>query len=338
MADRIRWGVMGNATIARKCVIAAIQKSGNGRVAALATRAPAMAAETVRRFDIATVYGDYADLLSDGNIDAIYIPLPNHLHLPWTIKALAAGKHVLCEKPLALNAAEAGVMAAAARDADRLLMEAFMYRFHPRSLRIKQLVADGGIGAPRLVRAAFCYHMDTTIFDSGDNIRLKPEMGGGALLDTGCYCVSVARWLLGEEPASVQAQALWHPGGVDCQLTATLRFARGALATVETGFITALQQTYSVVGSEAAVELPHDAFVPWEKDTTYAVRARTEETGSLYTVAGVDEYRLMVTHFAEAALGKTELAFSLQDSIGNLRVLDALALAAKTGKRIDLSS
>jgi predicted dehydrogenase len=338
MADQIKWGVLGNATIARKCVIPAIQKSESGRVAALATRFPADAEDTAARFDIPRIYEGYETLLSDDAIDAVYIPLPNHLHLPWTLKSLAAGKHVLCEKPLALSADEAEKMAAAAKDAGRLLMEALMYRFHPRSRKIKKMVAAGEIGVPRIVRAAFCFHIDRKVFESGSNIRLKPDMGGGSLLDTGCYCVSVARWFLDAEPTSVQAQAIYHPGGVDCQLVATINFADKALATIETSFISSLQQTYTIVGSEAAIELPHDAFIPWEKDTIFTVREQAEESGREYTIAGADEYQLMVDHFSKAVINRTQLAYSSKDSIDNMRVLDALAQAAKTGKQIELQA
>ena len=149
MSETVRWGVMGNANIARVCVIPAIQKSKNGRVRVLATRRPAEARQTATEHNIAHVYGSYQELLDDPEIDAIYVPLPNRLHHPWTIKALRAGKHVLCEKPLACNAAQAREMARAAEDAGKLLLEAFMYRFHPRTCRIKQLVDAGAIGRVR---------------------------------------------------------------------------------------------------------------------------------------------------------------------------------------------
>ena len=165
MVEGIRWGVMGNATIARVCVIPAIQKSCNGRVHALATRSPARAQKVAADNQIDQIYNSYDALLVDPEIDVIYIALPNHLHHPWTIKALKAGKHVLCEKPLACNAREAREMAAASRDAGRLLMEAFMYRFHPRSRRIEQLIAEGAIGTQ------FYY---ASIFKSGDVIVMKP--------------------------------------------------------------------------------------------------------------------------------------------------------------------
>jgi predicted dehydrogenase len=336
MPDRIKWGILGNAMIARKCVIPAIQKSCNGRIHALGTRSPSGSQDVVAENRIPNVYDDYEAVLSDPAIDAVYVPLPNDMHHPWTIKALSAGKHVLCEKPLACNAAEAHELAASAEEADRLLMEAFMYRFHPRSRRIKEIVDSGEIGKACLIRAAFCYHMDDNIFKSGGNARLKKDMGGGALLDVGCYGVSVARWLMGAEPAKVQAQAVYHPDGVDVQVAGTLKFADDRLAVIEASFISALQQTYSVVGSNGALELPHDAFIPWEKDALYIRRRVDEEIGREHLIPGADEYQLMVEHFADAVLGRAQLRYTVEDSIANMRVLDALSEAALTGETIDI--
>ena len=278
--------------------------------------------------------GSYDELLADPEIDAVYIPLPNHLHHPWTLKALSAGKHVLCEKPLACSAAQAREMAAAAQDSGRLLMEAFMYRFHPRSRRVKALVDAGELGMLRLVRSAFCFKMDPEIFQDGRNVRLKPEMGGGALLDVGCYSVSVARWLMAAEPIAVQAQAVYQPDGVDVHLVGSLRFSEGRLAVLEASFISALQQTYSVVGSDGALELPHDAFIPRENDACYTRRRQDEEIGERHIVRGADEYRLMVEHFAAAISGDRPLDYQPEDSIANMRALDALAEAARTGNTV----
>jgi xylose dehydrogenase (NAD/NADP) len=336
MAEAIKWGVMGNATIARVCVIPAIQKSGNGRVHALATRSPARAQEVAAANQIDQIYNRYDALLVDPAIDAIYIALPNHLHHPWALKALKAGKHVLCEKPLACSAKEAIEMASLAEDHRRYLMEAFMYRFHPRSRRIKQLVAEGRIGAPCLVRSAFCFRMGETDWAGEKNARLKPEMGGGALLDVGCYSVSAARWFLGSEPTQVQAQALYHPGGVDVQMVGTLGFADTALATFEASFISALQQTFSIAGADGVIELPHNAFVPWEEDAVFFIRGQDEEAGQQHVIPGADEYQLMVEHFADVVRGNTDLMVPLSDSIGNMRVLDALAQAARTGETIKI--
>jgi D-xylose 1-dehydrogenase (NADP+, D-xylono-1,5-lactone-forming) len=331
MSDRIRWGILGNATIARTCVIPAIQKSRNSMVRALGTRFPAAAAEAAHKNAVVNIYDSYDAVLSDPLVDAVYIPLPNHLHLPWALKSFRAGKHVLCEKPLACNADEARVMAEAAADAGLLLMEGFMYRFHPRSRKIKQLVADGFIGTPCLVHSAFCYHIGEELLSSGNNYRLRPDEGGGALLDVGCYSVSLARWLFSAEPAQVHAQAVYHPGGADVHIAGTLRFPGSELASFEASFTSALQQTFTIAGSQGAVELPHDAFIPWENDALFSVRERSQEKGEDYVIPGADEYQLMVEHFSDAIQGNALIEFPAEDSVRNLRVLDALAKAARTG-------
>ena len=336
MAEAVKWGVMGNANIARVCVIPAIQKSCNGNVHSLATRSPARAQEVAADHQIGQVYGSYDALLADPAIDVIYIALPNHLHCPWTVKALKAGKHVLCEKPLACSAKEAMEMVWAAENSGRYLMEAFMYRFHPRSRRIKQLLEEGRIGAPCLVRSAFCFRMREKDWTSEKNTRLKPEMGGGALLDVGCYSVSVARWFLGAEPTQVQAQAVYHPGGVDVHMVGTLGFADTALATFEASFISALQQTYSIAGAEGVIELPHNAFIPWENDAAFSLRGQDQDEGQQHVIPGADEYQLMVEHFADVVLGNANLMYTPADSIGNMRALETLAQAARTGETINL--
>jgi len=336
MAEQVKWGVLGNANIARVCVIPAIQKSSNSRVHALATRSPEPARQVAVENHIPHVYETYEALLADPEIHVVYIPLPNHLHHPWTIRALQKGKHVLCEKPMACNAPEAEEMAHEASSAGLLLMEAFMYRFHPRSQRIKEMVAGGSIGTPRLVRSAFCYHMGETLLSSGECARLRPEMGGGALLDVGCYSVSVTRWLLGREPTRLQGQAVYHPCGVDIHFVGSLRFPDNGLATLEASFISALQQTYTIVGTSGAIELPHNAFIPWEKDAVFTLRDKDEERGKAYVTSGVDEYQLMVEQFTDAVLGKCPLAYSPEESLRNMQVLDALAEAAQTGRTLVL--
>ncbi len=312
------------------------QKSRNCVVHALGTGSPENAAAVAKDNGISNILDSYDALLDDPAVDAVYIPLPNHLHHSWTLKALSAGKHVLCEKPLACTAREAQEMADAAESADLLLMEAFMYRFHPRSQRVKQLSADGSIGKPRLVRSAFCYHMGEDLLVSGDNYRLKPEMGGGALLDVGCYGVSVARWLFAAEPIQVQAQAVYHKGGADIHFVGSLRFPGNELATLEASFSSALQQSYSVIGSHGAIDLPHDAFIPWENDAVFTLRDRNHEKGQEHVIPGADEYQLMVEHFADAVLNREILAFSANDSVYNMQVLDALAEAARTGRTVAL--
>jgi len=336
MAEKIKWGVLGNAEIARVCVIPAIQKSRNGIVHGLATRYPENATRVTAENNISRVYHGYDDLLADPEIDAVYIPLPNHLHRTWTLKALEANKHVLCEKPFACNASEAREMVNGAAAAGLNLMEALMYRFHPRSQLIRDMVTLGKIGTVTLVRASFCYPMDKETLARGNNARLKAEMGGGALLDVGCYCVSVAQWLMEAEPTAVQAQAVYHSSGVDMHLVGSLRFPGDGLATIEASFISSLQQTYSVSGSEGAIELPHDAFIPWEREAAFTVRGKNQEVGQKHLTPGADEYQLMVEHFADAALGREPLTLKPEESVCTIRVLDGLAEAARTGKTIRL--
>jgi predicted dehydrogenase len=335
MPDRVRWGILGNATIARKCVIPAIQKSGNGFVEVLGSRSPQTAQAVAAEHGIERVAGDYEAVLADSAVDAVYIPLPNHLHRPWTIKALQAGKHVLCEKPLGCSAAQAREMAMTAEKAGLLLMEAFMYRFHPRSRRIKQMVDQGEIGRPLIVRSAFCYRMAEELVEEGGSPRLNAAMGGGALLDVGCYGVSVARWLMDSEPVRVQAFGIYRQG-VDVHFMGGMLFGNGALASIEASFISALQQTYTVVGSEGAIELPHDAFIPWEREASFSLRGADQEEARVQKLPPADQYQCMVVHFAEALMGRCSPDWDPADSLRNMRALDALAEAARSGRAMGI--
>jgi xylose dehydrogenase (NAD/NADP) len=329
----LKWGILGNATIARKCVIPAIFSSANGRIQALASRDPEKAETLARKYNITRLYSHYESVIEDKQVDIVYIPLPNHLHKEWTIRALEAGKHVLCEKPLACNAAEAMEMGAVASKKGLHLMEALMYRFHPRSRTIHKMVSQGKIGALRLVRVSFCFHMEEHLLKKKENARLKKN-GGGAFLDVGCYGVSVARWMMGENPESVQAVAHFNADGVDIHSVGILHFRNGGLATIEASFISSLQQTYSIVGEKGSIELPHNAFIPWEKDATYVYRNRNEEIGRKEVVPGADEYRLMVEHFSDVLIHGTSPLVEIFDSIQNMRVLDALAESARSGQRV----
>lgn len=329
----VRWGILGTAQIARVCVIPAILKSENGVLQAIASRNLAKAQALVEKHRQGVAYEGYAALLEDPEIDAVYIPLPNQLHKEWTIKALEAGKHVLVEKPFAMNAREAEAMAEVAYSHNRLLMEAFMYRFHPRSKRIKQLVDEGALGQISLIRSSFTFPVKR----DGSNERLfLPEMGGGSLWDVGCYGVSVARWLLGEEPATVSALADYSGSGVDINFAGTLRFPSGALAVVESSFIAALQQTFSVTGNDGAIELPHNAFIPWENDATFILRGANDEHGQLMTIPGADEYQLMIEHFADALQGQVQLSLTPGESVKQMRIMDALERSACSGEMVRL--
>ena len=333
MSVSIKWGILGNATIARKCVIPAIFSSKNSRVHALASRNLKKAEALAETYNITQLYSQYESVIEDKQVDIVYIPLPNHLHREWTIRALEAGKHVLCEKPLACNTPEAVEMAEVASKKGLHLMEALMYRFHPRSRTIHQMVSQGKIGTPRFVRVSFCFHMQEDILKKKENVRLKKK-GGGALLDVGCYGVSVARWMMGEDPESVQATAHFNSEGVDIHTVGVLRFRNHGLATVEASFISSLQQTYTIVGEDGSIELPHNAFIPWEKDATYVHRGRHEEIGRHKVIPGADEYRLMVEHFSDVIINGSSPLVQIHDSIQNMRVLDALAESARSGQRV----
>jgi xylose dehydrogenase (NAD/NADP) len=332
----IKWGIIGNATIARKCMIPAIFNSANGCIQALASRNPEKAETLAAKYDISQLYSRYESVIEDKQVDVVYIPLPNHLHKEWTIKALKAGKHVLCEKPLACNAAEAIEMAAVASGNGLHLMEALMYRFHPRSRTIHKIVSQGKIGAPRLVRVSFCFHIEEQILEKKENARLKKK-GGGVLLDVGSYGVSVARWVMGENPQSVQAAAHFNAEGVDIHAAGVLHFRNWGLATIEASFISALQQTYTIVGETGSIELPHNAFIPWEKDTSYVYRGKNEEIGSQEIIPGADEYRLMAEHFSDVIIHGASPLIDTYDSIQNMRVLDALAKSARIGQRVAIN-
>lgn len=335
MTDRIRWAILGNAEIARKCMLPAISRSRNGRVHLLATRRPDAAIALAQKYKISGIVSDYNAALNHPEVDAVYIPLPNYLHYEWTLKALAAGKHVLCEKPLACNADQAVQMAHAARNAGRALMEGLMYRFHPRSEQIKSHVTRGDIGQVRLVRAAFAFHIETDSPNTGsNNTRLTAPEGAGALWDVGIYGIDTACWLLDRGPEKVQGFAVRDVNGVDLLFAGLLNFKEGALAVVEAGFITALEQTFSVTGSRAAIELPHNAYIPWEVDAEYTLRGVNQEKGQLFRIEGTDQYRIMAEHFADVVMGRGAQQVTLEESIRNLRVMDALNRSSREGRTL----
>lgn len=323
MADnsRIRWGVLGMANIARAALIPALQSARNAEVVAVASRDTERAFGTATRFNIASSYGSYEALLADPNVDVVYVPLPNTLHAPWVLKAIAAGKHVLCEKPLGLSAAECFTMAEAADAKGVKLMEAFMYRFHPQIDALVTLIDEGAIGELRHMHASFTFRLARP-----DNIRLQPDLGGGALMDVGCFCVNIFRTVTGEEPVDVSAIAHWHPNGVDDQLAGTLRFANGITAQFDCGLGMARRETFLAAGVEGVVELPR-AFLPGEQPTTIMLRRGYNE-GDQRTIAGVDAYRLMVEHFSDCVFTDTAPLFDAREAALNMRVIEALYRSA----------
>lgn len=322
----VRWGVVSTANIGRAAVNPAIQASSNGELVAVASRDAERARAFAAEHGIPRHHGSYEALLEDPEVDALYIPLPNSLHREWTIRAARAGKHVLCEKPLALDAAECADMAAAAEEAGVLLMEAFMYRFHPRTQRVLGMLRDGVVGDLRSVRSAFTFRLRNP-----DNIRLDPDLGGGALMDVGCYCVNVSRTLAGAEPVEVSATARWTDRGVDDELTGVLRFESGLVAHFDCSLTMERCEYYEAAGTDGQLRV-ESAFLPGTGDVVVEERRGRDGT-TTHGVAGADEYRLMVEHFAACVEGGGPVRWPASEAAANMRAIAALYRSARNGGR-----
>ena len=286
---------MGAANIADRAVMPAISASSNGRLVAIASRDPARARAMASRHSVPGVSATYEELLLDPEVEAVYIPLHNSVHKEWTLRAAAAGKHVLCEKPLGMNAGEAEEMAAAASKAGVVLMEAFMYRFHPRPRAFVEGLRDA-----MHVHATFGF----TLRDEA-NYRMKKELGGGALLDVGCYTVSVARWILGEPDGVAAFGRRDGEDGADLTVSALLRFAGGTTASMWASF-------------EG----------PEEQELTVVTKKGRERLERPFSSKDPDPYRLMVESFAQSVQGGQPPAIPIKESVANMKVLDRIAESA----------
>lgn len=319
----LRWGVLSTANIGRVAVVPAIHASGNGEVVAVGSRSVDAARAFAEGNGIPRYHGTYDALIADPEVDAVYIPLPNSMHREWTVRAAQAGKHILCEKPLALDEAECHTMEMAAAANGVILVEAFMYRFHPRTERLLELVRSGTIGDVRMVRSAFTFRLTRP-----GNIRLDPALGGGALMDVGCYCVNIARTLLGE-PVEVQAFSRSASTGVDEQLAGALRFTGGGLAQFDCALTLERREFVEVAGTDGNL-IVESAFLPGTGPVTIVERhGRGEEV--VHTIDGADEYRLMVEHFGDCVLTGKPVRYAAADAALNMRVIDALHRSAADG-------
>lgn len=325
MSDRkLRWGVISTANIGRWAVNPAIQASSNGELIAVASRDEGRARKFAAEGNIPAFYGSYDKLLADDEIDAVYIPLPNSLHREWTIKAVEAGKHVLCEKPLAMSEAECMQMSDAAEANGVKLMEAFMYRFHPRTEKVLQMLRDQELGDIRMISSVFTFRLTRP-----DNIRLDPELGGGSLMDVGCYCVNLSRTAAGCEPVEAQAIALQSSSGVDEMMAGTLRFPSDLLASFQCGLNTRRRESYEIGGTEGYIKVA-DAFLPGDDDVVIEeYRDNTEP--AFHPIPGVDEYRNMVEHFANCVLDDTDPRYPAIEAAMNMRTIEALYSSVRAG-------
>jgi predicted dehydrogenase len=331
MTRTIRWGVLGCAGIAAKAVIPAIQSSRLGRVAAIASRDPDRATEMAARFGIAKAYGSYEALLADPEIDAIYNPLPNHLHVPLTISALEHGKPVLCEKPIALDAAQAMDLAVAQKAAGLPVAEAFMVRHHPQWKKARSLVDEGRLGEVKAIQTIFSYYLDDPA-----NVRNQADIGGGGLFDVGCYAVNTARFLFGDEPLRAIALLERDPAfGTDRLTSGLLAFPGGRQLAFICSTQLVLTQKITVLGTHARLEIPIPFNAPADTPTVLVLNdGRDLADGGREEIAiePVDQYREQADAFAEAILTSTPLETGLDDAVANMKAIDALFRSAVSGR------
>jgi xylose dehydrogenase (NAD/NADP) len=327
MTDKVlRWGLLSTARI-NSALIPPLQGSRRNQLAVVASRKLGQAEAFAKEWDIPRALGSYEALLDDPQIDVIYNPLPNHLHAEWTIKALRAGKHVLCEKPMAITLDAQDAMAAAAKESGRVLAEAFMYRHHPQTLKVKEIVDSGTLGAVNVIHGSF-----TFLLNRESDIRLVPEMGGGSMWDVGTYPISYARLLAGADPVEVFGWQAAGPTGVDLTFTGQMRFANGLLAQFDCGFKSQLRWSIEVSGTEATLNVP-SPFKPGHNEKLYVQRGDQTET---ITVPGQELYIGEVEDMADAILEGKEPRVSLKDSRGNAATILALLESARTNRPVTL--
>ncbi|TGB02929.1 Gfo/Idh/MocA family protein [Halobacillus salinus] len=290
----MKWGIMGAANIAKKALIPAMQRAEGAEVVAIASLS-GKEKEIAETFAIPNTYESYEALLADSEIEAVYIPLPNHLHKEWTIKAAEAGKHVLCEKPAALNKSDVEEMIQACEDNGVFFLEAFMYQFHPQHNRVKQLIEEGAIGEVAQIRASFSFLFDRSNY----NIRLDKEKGGGSLWDVGCYGVHSALNVMGEKVVDVKVTKKVDPNyGVDTTAAATLLLESGVIVQVDSSFDATMRNEYEVIGAEGVIKV-HNAYRPDKEDHQGEITLLSSN-GEQTIIEEGDQYKLQVETFMKA--------------------------------------
>jgi D-xylose 1-dehydrogenase (NADP+, D-xylono-1,5-lactone-forming) len=319
----VRLALLSTARINEKFVAGAREAQGV-EIVAVGSRDLARAEAQAARLGIPRAHGSYEELLRAPDVDAVYIAVPNSLHVEWSVRALEAGKHVLCEKPLSRRAEDVARAFDAAERAGRVLVEAFMWRHHPQTYRLEQLAAE--IGGTRLIRAAFSFPLDRP----GD-IRLSAALDGGALMDVGCYCVSAARLFAGE-PTAVTAEQVVGGDGVDVRMAATMRFADGAIAHFDCGLDVALRDELEIVGPDGALFCDD----PWFCVEPGIDRRDAEGASERIEVPARDPYGCELEDFAVAVAGGREPRFGARDAVGQARAIEALYESAASGRVVEL--
>jgi predicted dehydrogenase len=320
---KVRWGILSTAKIGREKVIPAMQAGKFCQIAAIASRNMESGKLVADQLNIPVFYDSYEKLLNDPQIDAVYIPLPNHLHVEWAIKSLKAGKHVLCEKPIGLSSAEAVQLLLSAKQNPELkIMEAFMYRFHPQWLAAKKMVDDGTIGELRTIQSFFSYYNADPA-----NIRNQKEMGGGGMMDIGCYCVSLSRFIFGEEPVRVWGNVEYDPVlETDRMASGMLDFSTGT-ATFTCSTQLAPYQRVNILGTKARVEIEIPFNAPTDKPTRIWLHTKDRTEEIIFET--VNQYTIQGDLFSQAILNNEPVPTPLEDAINNMKVIEAVFENAK---------
>lgn len=323
----LHWGLLSTARINR-ALIPPLRASKRNQLVAVASRSQDSAEKYAREWKIPRAHRSYEALLADPEIDVIYNPLPNHLHAEWTIRAVEAGKHVLCEKPLALRVADVDAIQEAARKHGRIVMEGFMYRHHPQTLQVQELMKSGALGSLKLIRGSFSF-----VLSREGDVRLKPEMGGGSIWDIGCYPISYARMVVGENPLEVVGWQVTGPTGIDETFVGQMRFADDILAQFDSSFVIPFHTFMEIVGSEGTLHVPH----PFRPATGEKIFLRRGDKTETIKVPGQELYIGEVENMADAILLGHEPRVSLIDSRANVAVLSSFVESARTGKAVQLT-
>jgi predicted dehydrogenase len=328
--EKVNWGVLSTANIGIQLVIPAMQKGMFSEVNAIASRNKDKALKAAEKLSIPKAYGSYEDLLTDKDIDAVYIPLPNHLHVEWAIKCMEAGKHVLLEKPIGLNYREALQLEQAAKKFPKIkIMEAFMYRHHPQILEVKRMIDDGEIGEIRSIYSAFSYFNDNPA-----DIRNQPDIGGGGLLDIGCYCISLSRFMFRSEPIRVNGIVEFDPNlKVDRLASGIIEFQEGqAVFMCSTQMYN--QQYAAISGTKAKIEIE----IPFNPPIGKATKINIHKNDNFREINfdPCNQYTIQGDLFSNAIINNIDPSTPLKDGVANMQVIDAIFKSAEKGKSVDL--
>jgi predicted dehydrogenase len=321
---QLRWGLLGTGRINR-ALIPPIRSSKKSQLMAVASRSYEKASEYANNWGIPHFYASYKELLADPEIDVIYISLPNGLHTEWSIKAMQAGKHVLCEKPLTTNSKDVDAIIDTVRKTGMVISEAFMYRHHPQTLMVKKMVESGEIGNLQIIRGSFCYTNSRSL-----DPRFDPTLGGGALWDVGCYPISYARYIIGKEPVEVYGKQMIGPTGIDLLFSGQMLFPDGVISQFDCSFISPFKTMMEITGDKGRITIP----VPFKPGSRAKITLEREGQMQTIRIKGNELYQGEVEDMEHAILFETPNRVSLEDSRGNIATIEALYQSARLSKPV----